>query len=140
VTRAFVADASVAVAWVHPAQATPQTAAMLDALEEGAVLEVPAIWSLEVANALAVLARRRKLTDAERQTALGWLRGLPLRIDHEMASLAFSRLSDLAYAHDLSVYDAAYLELAERRSLPLGCKDSPLRRAARALGVALWES
>jgi predicted nucleic acid-binding protein len=139
VTRAFVADASVAVAWVHPAQATPQTALMLDALEEGAVLEVPALWPLEVANALAVLARRRKLTDAERQTALGWLRGLPLRIDHEMASLAFSRLSDLASAHDLSVYDAAYLELAERRRLPLGCKDSPLRRAARALGVALWE-
>lgn len=138
-TRAFVADASVAVAWVHPAQGTPQTAAMLDALADGATLEVPALWPLEVANALTVLVRRRKLTEDERQTALGLLRGLPLRIDHEMASLAFSRLSELASAHQLSVYDAAYLELAERRRLVLGCTDGPLRRAAKTRGVSLWE-
>lgn len=80
-TPAFVADASVAVGWVHPAQATTQTAAMLDALGEGAILEVPALWPLEVANALVVLVRRRKLNEDERQTALGWLRGLPVRID-----------------------------------------------------------
>jgi predicted nucleic acid-binding protein len=49
-----------------------------------------------------------------------------------------SRLSELAAAHDLSVYDAAYLELAERRGLVLGCKDGPLRAAARRAGVALW--
>ena len=60
--QAFVVDASVAVGWVHPAQATPQAAATLDAIAEGAVLEVPALWPLEVANALTVLVRRRKLT------------------------------------------------------------------------------
>jgi hypothetical protein len=46
---------------------------------------------------------------------LGWLRGLRVRIDHEMSALAFSRLSELAAAHQFSVYDAAYLELAARR-------------------------
>ena len=138
-TGAFVADASVAIAWVHPAQATTQTAAMLDAIDEGTTLEVPALWPLEVANALTVLVRRRKLTEDERQTALGWLRGLRLRLDHEMASLAFSRLAELAVAYQLSVYDAAYLELAQRRQLVLGCKDGPLRKAARAAGVNLWE-
>jgi predicted nucleic acid-binding protein len=139
VTRAFVADASVAIGWVHPAQATAQTAALLDAMEEGAVAEVPALWPLEVASALATLVRRRKLSDEERQTGLGWLRGLPLRIDHEMASLAFSRLSELAVLHKLSVYDAAYLELALRRKLALACKDGPLRTAASKAGVSLWE-
>ncbi|MPY90800.1 MAG: hypothetical protein GEU99_23170 [Luteitalea sp.] len=138
-TAAFVADASVAVGWVHPAQATRHTAAMLDAIAEGATVEVPALWPLEVANALTVLVRRRKLTEDERQTALGWLRGLPLRIDHEMAALAFSRLSDLASTHQLSVYDAAYLELAQRRRLILGCKDGPLQKAAKQTGVSLWE-
>ena len=138
-TGAFVADASVAIAWVHPAQATTQTAAMLEAIDEGTTLEVPALWPLEVANALTVLVRRRKLTEAERQTALGWLRGLRLRFDHEMAALAFSRLAELAVAYQLSVYDAAYLELAQRRQLVLGCKDGPLRKAARAAGVNLWE-
>lgn len=137
-TGSFVVDASVAVAWVHPAQATPETAAMLDAIAEGTTIDVPALWSLEVANALAVLARRRKLTEEERQVALGWLRGLPVRVDHEMASLAFTRLSELASAHQLSVYDAAYLELAQRRTLVLGCKDGPLQEAATRAGVRLW--
>jgi uncharacterized protein (TIGR03382 family) len=138
VIRAFIADASVAIGWVHPAQATAETAAMLDAIAEGATLEVPALWPLEVANALAVLVRRRKLAVEERRAALGWLRGLPIRVDHEAASLAFSRLSELASAHELSVYDAAYLELAQRRRLVLGCKDRPLRKAAAQAGVTLW--
>jgi predicted nucleic acid-binding protein len=138
VTRAFVADASVAIGWVHPAQATTQTVAMLDAIGDGATLEVPALWPLEVANALIVLVRRRKLTDDERQAGLGWLRGLRVRVDHEMSALAFARLSELAVRHQLSVYDAAYLELAVRRRLMLGCKDGPLRAAAAQAGVRLW--
>jgi predicted nucleic acid-binding protein len=137
-TKAFVVDASVAIAWVHPAQATRQTAAMLDAIADGATIEVPALWSLEVANALLVLVRRRKLADEERQAGLGWLRGLPIRVDHEMSALAFSRLSELAAAHHLSVYDAAYLELAQRRRLLLGCKDAALRTAATSARVGLW--
>ena len=138
-TRAFVADASVAIGWVHPAQATPQTDSMLEAIADGATVEVPALWPLEVANALTVLRRRRKLTEDERQEGLGWLRRLPLRLDHEMALLAFSRLSELASAHELSVYDAAYLELAQRKRLALGCQDGSLRKAARQAGIALWE-
>jgi uncharacterized protein (TIGR03382 family) len=137
-TRAFVADASVAIGWVHPAQATKQTAAMLDAIADGATLDVPALWPLEVANALLVLVRRRKLSEDERQAGRGWLRGLRLRVDHEMSALAFSRLSELAAAYQLSVYDAAYLELAQRRTLMLGCKDGPLRTAAKHAGVSLW--
>jgi predicted nucleic acid-binding protein len=137
-TAPFVADASVAIGWIHPAQATAQTDAMLDALADGTALEVPALWPLEVSNALLVLTRRRRLTEQERQLGLGWLRGLPLRIDHEMAALAFSRLSELARDYRLSVYDAAYLELAQRRKLVLGCKDGPLRDAAKRAGVALF--
>lgn len=137
-TSSFVADASVAVGWVHPAQSTADTAATLVAIAEGATLEVPALWPVEVANALTVLERRGKLTAAERQIALGWLRGLRFRIDHEMAGQAFSRLSELASTYRLSVYDAAYLELADRRHLPLACKDASLRTAAKKCGVALY--
>ena len=129
----------MAIAWVHPAQATPQTSAMLDAIADGATLEVPALWPLEVANALLVLVRRRKLTEEERQIGLGWLRGLRLRIDHEMATVAFSRLSELAGSQELSVYDATYLELAHRRKLPFGCADGPLRRAAQRAGIRLLD-
>jgi len=136
-TQSFVADASVAVGWVHPAQATKHTDSLLDAIGDGATLEVPALWPLEVANALLVLVRRRKLSEDERQAALGWLGGLRVRPDHDAASAAFSRLSELATLYQLSVYDAAYLELAQRRRLPLGCKDGPLRTAAKAAGVDL---
>ena len=92
-----------------------------------------------MANALTVLVRRRKVTADERELALGWLRVLPLRVDHEMSSLAFSRLSELAAAHHLSVHDAAYLELPQRRKLVLGCNDAPLRKAAVRCGVKVWE-
>ena len=127
----FVADASVTVAWVHPAQATPQTEAMLQAIYDGAVVEAPALWPLEVANALLVLVRQKKLSADERQRSLIALQSLSVELDHEMSSLAFTKLSALAVEHRLSVYDAAYLELAVRKKLPLGCKDGPLHEAAK---------
>lgn len=135
---AFVADASIAIGWVHPSQATAASDALLDAMAEGAALEVPALWPLEVANALTVLVRRRKLSAADRTSALGWFQGLPLRIDQETTTIAFSRLAELADAHQLSVYDAAYLELAQRRRLPLACLDENLKKAATRAGVPLW--
>jgi predicted nucleic acid-binding protein len=139
VNRAFVADASVAIGWVHPGQATAESTAMLSAVDGGAVIEVPSLWLLEVANALTVLVRRKKLTEQERQTALGWLRALPLRVDQDISLLAFSTLSELASKYQLSVYDAVYLELAKLRKLPLGCADGPLRKAATKYGVRIWE-
>ena len=135
---AFVADASVVVAWVHPGQATEETGRALDEIAEGAELDVPAIWPLEVANALTVLTRRDKLTERECAQALGWLRALRVRVDPETASNAFTTLPDLAKRYSLSVYDAAYLELAARKKLRLCCKDGPLRKAAAKHGVALW--
>jgi predicted nucleic acid-binding protein len=135
VSEGFVVDASIAVAWVHPAQATTQTDSLLERVYEGAPLEVPALWPLELSNVLLVLERRKKLTGAEREVALAALRKLSVKIDHEMAGLAFTKLSDLASKHQLSAYDAAYLELAQRRKLPLACKDGPLRSAAMFLKV-----
>jgi hypothetical protein len=84
---------------------------MLDAIAEGRVVEAPAIWPREVANASSGLVRRRKLAEEERQTALRWLRGLPVRVDQDMVSLAFTTLSELA---------------------------SPLREVAKRCGVRLW--
>ncbi|MGZ8901598.1 MAG: type II toxin-antitoxin system VapC family toxin [Limisphaerales bacterium] len=133
----FVVDASVAVAWVHPAQATVETDTLLQRVYEGAPIEVPAIWPVEISDALLVLERRKKITRAERETALTALRKLSVKVDHEMAGLAFTKLSDLASKYQLSAYDAAYLELAHRRKLLLACKDASLRSAATSLKVRL---
>jgi len=137
VTKEFVVDASIGIAWVHPAQATAQSLALLDAIAAGAVVRAPALWSLETANALLVLRRRGKLTEEERVPALAALAQLSVVLDHDMATLAFGKLSDLATRYALSVYDAAYLELALRKKLPLACKDGPLRTAAKRSRVKL---
>jgi predicted nucleic acid-binding protein len=63
--------------------------------------------------------------------------GFVAEIDYEMSVLAFTKLSALAAEHQLSVYDAAYFELAQRRKLPLACKDGPLRRAATRAHIQL---
>jgi predicted nucleic acid-binding protein len=132
----LIVDASVAIAWVHPGQATLETSALLGRVEQGTSLVVPAFWPVEVANALLVLERRGKLTAGERSIALEALLGLDDQIDHEMSSRALTRLSQLAAEMKLSAYDAAYLELALRLKLPLACRDGPLRVAAKKRRVA----
>ena len=132
---AFVVDASMAIAWVHPAQGTDESDAWLDRVVAGAELVVPALWPLEVCNALLVLQRRRKLTAAERARALRALESIPVRLDHDASGSAFTTLSDIASRESLSVFDASYLDVAVRRGLPLGCTDGPLRSAAARNGV-----
>ncbi len=133
----FVVDASIGVAWVHPAQATPETDALLQAVHDGAIVEVPAIWPLEVANALLVLTRRKRLSNTERLRALAAIQEMASKVDAESVSLAFTKLSRLAAERNVSVYDASYLELALRKKLALACKDGPLRDAAKACGLKL---
>ena len=136
-TKEFVVDASIGIAWVHPAQATTQSQALLELVGGGAVVRAPALWPLETANALLVLARRGKLTEEERVEALAALAKLSVALDYEMSALAFGKLSGLATRHGLSVYDAAYLELALRAKLAIACKDGPLRTAAKRARVKL---
>lgn len=128
----------MAVAWVHPDEASRKTEAMLDATAEGVSVEVPALWLHEVANVLTILSRRRKIRDDELHAALALVGELPLTVDHDASTVAFTTLVDLARKHDLTVYDAAYLELAARRRLPLASKDARMRSAARRHGVDLW--
>ncbi len=87
---AFVTDASTAIAWIHPAQATPETQLLLDAISDGTQVFVPALWPLEVSNALLILERRKKLVATEREAALSALNQLCVKLDHEMSSLVFS--------------------------------------------------
>jgi len=133
--QAFVADSSVGIAWIHPSQATDWTRRLLTLAKEGTAVHVTGIWHLEIANALIVAVRRKLMTDAHRQIGLGLLGGLRLVVDTETSGLAFSRTSDLAAKYSLSAYDAAYLELAQRKSIPLASRDEPLKAAAKRAGI-----
>ena len=104
----------------------------------GDSLVVPALWPLEVTNTLIILRRRRKLTPDEARTAIELIRELPIVIDSEAAALAFTRLVDLASEHELTVYDATYIELAMRRQVPLASNDTRMKQAAVRAHVDLW--
>lgn len=136
-SEGFVLDASIAFAWVYPGQATPVSETLLGLVESGAVGVVPPLWFLEVSNGLLVAQRRKLITPAERQQALDGLSALALAVDEPDPRSAFDRTAALAEQQGLSVYDAAYLEVALRRGLPLGSRDRALMAAARQCGVTV---
>lgn len=131
----FVVDASIGFSWVYQGQATAETDKLLEAVAAGAGVVVPTLWYLEMANVLLIAQRRHRLTTAQRKTALEKLMALQFITDEEAARQAFGRTSELAEKHGLTIYDATYLELALRRSLPLATRDESLKSAARQCGV-----
>lgn len=128
-------DASVGFAWVYQDQATPETDQLLNAVAAGATVIVPALWYLEMSNVLLIAQRRRRLTPVQRQAALEKLTALQFTVDEEGARHAFGKTSELAEKYGLTIYDATYLELALRRSLPLATRDKSLKTAARQCSV-----
>ncbi len=133
----FVLDCSVTMAWCYDDEATAYTNGVRDSLiEVGAI--VPALWRLEVANATLIGERRKRLDEAGGSRFLILLNGLPIAVDGETATRAWADTRSLARAHNLSVYDATYLELAVRLGLPLAALDGKLKAAALAVGVRLY--
>jgi predicted nucleic acid-binding protein len=132
----FVLDASVALAWFFADEAEPYATAVLDRMLESAAF-APAIWPLEVANALVVAERRQRATVAQSARALEQLMYLPIHPDEVLTPGRLGLVISLARAQNLSSYDAAYLELAIRRGVPLASLDDRLIVAARNCGVSI---
>ena len=132
----LVLDTSVALSWQFEDEQTPATRAVLaEVTRAGAV--VPSLWRLEVANALQTAVRRKRLGQPGRDAALQDLSILDIAIDPETDAHAWDATLGLSDRFNLTPYDAAYLELALRRRLPLATLDRALRQAAGASGVAL---
>jgi predicted nucleic acid-binding protein len=131
----FVADASVGFAWVYPDQATAETDRLLNEVAAGATVIVPALWYLEMANVLLMAQRRRRLTASQRKAALEQLTALQFTVDDEGPRHAFGQTGELAEKYGLTIYDATYLELAVRRSLPLASRDQALQNATKKCGL-----
>ncbi len=125
----FVLDASVALAWCFEDESNAHAMGILERLEnEHAV--VPALWLLEVGNALLGAERRSRLSQAESIRFLELLRQLPIRVEETPHPRAWGEILSLARAHHLSTYDAAYLDLAMRLAVPLATLDNTLQQAA----------
>jgi len=129
---AYVLDASVALAWLFPDEGHEDAQELIELLEEAAAV-VPAIWPLEVGNALLVALRRGRIKKADMARLSAALSGLPIEIDADFAAEMIPGLLDLASELNLTAYDAAYVELARRRQMPLATLDERLRLACREL-------
>jgi predicted nucleic acid-binding protein len=131
----FVLDASITLSWYFADEADAAADRAFSCLgADGAV--VPALWWFEVRNALLTSERRGRLKAAQTAEILAHLVTLPILLDRSPGS---GTILVLARTHRLTVYDAAYLELASRLGLPLATLDRPLALAARAAAVALLD-
>lgn len=129
----IVLDNSAILAWCLADEDHPVAkAAMRQTMKDGAV--VPGIWWYEIHNALIVNERRGRLTSADTHATLNDLKQLNIEIEYYHDA---GVVLELARKHELSVYDAGYLELAQRRELVLASLDEKLCRAAEAAGVRL---
>lgn len=132
----FVVDASVALSWCFEDEKTPYTEWVLDQLN-GSYALVPPLWVFEVVNALAMAERRGRIARSESEAFLARIRGLDLRVDPTGGNALAALVLPVARTHRLTGYDAAYLELAKRRGVPLATFDREMMRAAPVEGVAL---
>lgn len=135
--KRFVLDASVAVAWCFEDEASKFTEDVLDLIAAGAEALAPSIWPLEVANALLVAERHKRIAVAKVTPLLSRIAALPISVRPMDARQAFEQVLQMARQQRLSEYDAAYLELAVREGLALATLDGELQRAAKAAGVEL---
>ena len=132
----LVLDSSATLARAFPDERTQIILEVFNFIAQfGAV--VPQLWQIEVANSLNVGIRRGRITKVNRGDILADLRVLPIYVDKETRNYTWGDTLTLADKHSLTVYDATYLELALRLSLPLATLDEDLRKAAQLEGVSL---
>ena len=132
----LVIDSSITLAWFFEDERTERAdAVMRQVAKAGAV--VPSLWRLEIANALQSALRRKRINAAFRDASIADLRSFPIAVDSETDRHAWGTSLTLAERCQLTLYDAAYLELAQRLRLPLASLDQDLRAASRALGVTV---
>jgi predicted nucleic acid-binding protein len=131
-----VIDASVALSWIYTDEHSAASDALLARVaHHGAV--VPALWRLEIANALQVGIKRKRIDAGYRDAAIRKLILLPIEIDPDTNDYAWTATLQLADKHQITIYDASYLELAIRRGLPLATRDEDLAAAVAHAGAIL---
>jgi predicted nucleic acid-binding protein len=130
----LVIDASIALAWCFRDEQSGDVMALLDRVHDETAM-VPPLWRVEVANALLMAERRRRVEQAEVERLIELLSELPIVVDDVSSGHDWSDTLLLARNDRLTLYDATYLELAMREGLPLATLDTDLAVAARRHGV-----
>ena len=139
----FVLDASVTLSWFLKDAAAREEAYSFAVLSSfraaGTVAAVPMTWGLEIANVIARCESKSQVTEAQSESFLALLQGVPIEVDPHTFTQVLSETLQLARRYRLSSYDASYLELAMREAVPIATLDEDLRRAATKAGVKLFK-
>jgi len=132
----WVLDASMALAWALPDEHSKKAEQFMDrAAKEESGFWTPALWWYETGNALLASLRRGRMKEAETLRFIELCGKLPIKTDADLNVETLWRYHALAQSHRLSVYDASYLELAQRRGIGLATLDHQLQKAAKDSGV-----
>jgi len=131
----WVLDASLALAWGLPDESSKRADRFLAKFSHDSIFWVPALWWYELANGLTMARRQQRINETDRIRLLELYRDLPIQTDLDVGVDALWRFHTIAQEHVLSAYDAAYLDLSQRRGLGLATLDRQLIKAARKAGV-----
>lgn len=135
-SRDFVVDNSIVMAWCFEDETTQYTDTVLKMLIDHRAL-VPAIWPLEVANVLLVAERKKRISKADSGRFIALLSQLPIEVEPSEPDRVFQDTLFLARQHKLSSYDASYLALAIRMGIPIASLDKAMIRAAKNIKIRL---
>ena len=133
----FVIDASIVLNWCFPDEDNALTQHVADKFKAGDTALAPSFWPHEVLNALLAGEKRKRISSGLIQNFLQDLQMLPVELDYSHSRNVFENIEPLAHRHELTAYDAAYLELALRNNLPLASLDEDLVRACKKSGAVL---
>ena len=135
----FVLDASIVLTWCFPDENAALAQHVADRFKQGDTALAPSFWPHEVLNALLAGEKRRRISTVLVREFLNELEALPVTLEQFSAEAVFSRIQSLSRKHSLTAYDAAYLDLALDRSLPLATLDDDLIGACKKAGVGLLQ-
>lgn len=130
----FVLDCSITMAWCFEDEANDYTEDILESLKDSNAL-VPTIWPLEVANVLLIAKKNKRINEVQVASFIDALTALPIIVDLTSSSRAMHSTFVLANKTGLTIYDAAYLEIAIREKIPLLTLDKGLLKAAKMMNI-----
>lgn len=136
ITLQFVLDCSITMAWLFEDETNATTEATLELLKISTA-NVPSVWSLEVANVLVHAVRHKRISNVQAANFIDALTKLPINIDELTSTRAMHSIYALANSEKLTIYDAAYLDLAIRKQIPIATLDKELLKAAKRLKIPL---
>jgi len=132
----LIVDASIASAWCYPDEQTEYTDGVLQAVSDSAEAFAPRLWAYEIRNSILMGLRRGRISKADAEAFLDSLTDLNI---HLVDPVSYDAVFRLAEINGLTVYDAAYLDLAIREGSQLASLDDALRKAAVRSGVVLFD-